>query len=306
MSRDNIIKQTSKMLSILIPIHNFNISPLINNLERQIQKLDYKIEIIVFDDHSTKNVEENKKVAQKFNLKYKYLERNLGRSRIINLLAEHASFDYLLILDCDVFPKSNLFLSNYLTKVNNKTEVIYGGRKHEYKKENTHKLRWKYGYYKEDKTANQRKKNPYLSTLTNNLLIKRSLFESIRFKESITKYGHEDTLFAYELKKKKARIKHIDNPVIHKDIDDDSVFIEKTEMALQNLKIIFDSKLIPAEEIQILRVYEKMKSLKLEGLFTRIFMYFENHIRNRLTSDRNSVTLFNIYKLGYFCKINRK
>lgn len=294
------------MLSILIPIHNFNISHLIFDLERQIQKLDQNVEIIVFDDHSSSFVEENRKVAQEFNLNYRYLNQNLGRGRIINLLAQHASFDYLLILDCDVMPKSDLFLSNYLSVIDNITEVIYGGREHEFIKENFTKLRWKYGFYKEDKTVDQRLKTPYLSTLTNNLVIKKCLFESIRFRESITKYGHEDTLFAYELKKKQAHIQHVDNPVIHKDIDDNSVFVNKTKMALKNLSIIYESKLIPANEIHLLKAYEKLKSLKLEGIFARTFIYFENHIRNRLTSDRNSVTLFNIYKLGYFCKINRQ
>lgn len=294
------------MLSILIPAYNFDISPLIKELYHQSLVLNETIEIIVFDDHSNFFVEENRKVAQEFNLNYRYLDQNLGRGRIINLLAEHANFEYLLILDCDVMPNSNSFLTNYLSKITKKTEAIYGGRKHEYSIEHKNKLRWKYGYYKEDKTVVERLKKPYLSTLTNNLLIKKELFEQIKFNEILTKYGHEDTLFAYELKKKRSHIEHINNPVIHKDIDEDSVFIDKNEFSLRNLKTIYDSKLISSDEIQILNVFEKIKSLKLEGIFARTFICFENHIRNRLTSDRNTVTLFNIYKLGYFCKINRQ
>ncbi|GAA0758125.1 glycosyltransferase family 2 protein [Psychroflexus lacisalsi] len=294
------------MLSILIPIYNFDITQLVVELKKQINNLDNTVEIIAFDDHSSHYIEKNKKTAQKYNLNYDYLERNLGRSGIINLLAKHANYEYLLILDCDVLPKTDQFLSTYLSAVSQETEAIYGGRRHEYIKEKTNKLRWKYGFYKEDKTVIERLRKPYLSTLTNNLLIKKELFQCIRFNEILTKYGYEDTLFAYELKKRRSHVEHIDNPVIHKDIDENSIFVDKTERALINLKTIYNSKLIPAKEIQLLKVYEKIKSLKLEVVISQLFIFFENKIRNGLTSDRNNLTLFNIYKLGYFCKINRR
>ena len=118
------------MLSILIPIYNFDITQLVVELKKQINNLDNTVEIIAFDDHSSHYIEKNKKTAQKYNLNYDYLERNLGRSRIINLLAKNDNFEYLLILDCDVSPKSNLFLSKYLSEISLETEAIYGGRKH--------------------------------------------------------------------------------------------------------------------------------------------------------------------------------
>lgn len=293
------------MISILIPIYNFDASSLLVELDRQSKLVDEEIEIIVFDDHSSKYIEENKKVTQEINSKYHYLKQNLGRGRTINRLANKSKFEYLLILDCDVLPKSNSFLSNYISEIKNDTDVIYGGRKHEFSKNNRDKLRWKYGYFKEDKTLNKRLRKPYLSVLTNNVVIKRTLFNSIRFNESIINYGHEDTLFAFELKKAKATITHIENPVIHKDIDDNLCFLNKTEMALENLKIIYTSNKIPPEEIQLLKTYEVLKKLKLKNIVTKVFLHFESHIKNRLSSKHNSVLLFNIYKLGYFCKINR-
>lgn len=293
------------MLSILIPIYNFEITPLISELQHQISNTNKPVEIITFDDHSNSFIIENKTTAQKFNLNYRYLEQNLGRGQTINLLAKAAKYDYLLILDCDVMPNSSSFLSNYLTKISKETDVIYGGRKHEFSKKNKTNLRWKYGYYYEDKSAKERLKKPYLSTLTNNIIIKKETFEHIRFNEILTKYGHEDTLFAYELKKRKADIKHIDNPVVHKDIDQNSVFVTKNESSLRNLKTIYDLHLIPSNELQILKTYEILKKLKLKNIFTKVFLHFESYIKNRLSSKHNSVLLFNIYKLGYFCKINR-
>lgn len=293
------------MLSIVIPIYNFDISPLIKELHEQITELKKPVEIITFDDHSTSFVNENQNIAKKFNLNYRYLEQNLGRGPAINLLAKAAKYDYLLILDCDVMPKSKSFLSEYLEDISHETDVIYGGRKHEASEKYKTNLRWKYGYYYEDKSVKDRVKNPYLSTLTNNLIIKKELFNQIKFNEVLSNYGHEDTLFAYELKKKHAHIKHIDNPVVHKDIDDNAVFVTKNESSIRNLKTIYDLNLIPAHELQILKTYETLKKLKLKNLFTFFFLRFENKIKDRLASKHNSVFLLNIYKLGYFCKINR-
>ncbi|WP_127844781.1 glycosyltransferase family 2 protein [Psychroflexus aestuariivivens] len=294
------------MLSILIPAYNFDVSPLIEELQHQAEILDEAVEIIVFDDHSEYHRERNRKVAKKFNLKYQYLEQNLGRSKIRNLLSQHANFEFILFLDGDVLPKSKLFLKNYISEISPKTEVIYGGRQHEFSRKDKNKLRWKYGIYKEDKSVKTRQKKPYLSVITNNLLINKSLFLSIKFEESLNTYGHEDTLFAFELKKKKVNVKHIENPVIHKDIDSNLVFIEKTEMALQNLKSIYISGQISPNEIQLLKVYEKLKFWKLESAFTSLFIQFKEKMKNRLISNQNNLFLFNIYKLGYFCKINRR
>ncbi|MFN2261829.1 MAG: glycosyltransferase family 2 protein, partial [Psychroflexus sp.] len=104
-------------------------------------------------------------------------------------------------------------------------------------------------------------------------------------------YGHEDTLFAFELKKKKVNVKHIENPVIHKDIDENSAFIEKTEMALMNLKNIYQSKRISANEIHLLKAYEKLKSWKIENIFTKLFIKYESKIKSRLISDQNNLFL---------------
>lgn len=294
------------MLSILIPIYNFDSSPLLEELAEQSKNIDKPIEIIVYDDHSSIYVEENKNTAQKLNITYKYLERNLGRSMIRNSLARRASNDFLLFLDCDVFPKSRSFIRTYLSQISNNTQVIYGGRTHEIKRAEQNKLRSKYGYYREDKTIEQRNKRPHLSISTNNLLVRKSYFEEILFDESLVTYGHEDTLFAYELKKKQAKILHVDNPVVHENIDENSLFLKKTELALRNLKIIFDAKKIPSTDIKLLRAYKNLKSKKIEGLFNFAFSLFQNKIKKRLISDKNNLFLFEVYKLGYFCKINRK
>lgn len=289
------------MLSILIPAYNFNVSPLVDELQSQAKKLDELIEIILFDDNSKDYVEENKQIAEKFNLKYKYLEQNLGRSKIRNLLAKHANYEFLLFLDGDVFPKSESFLKTYISFISSETDVIYGGREHEYTEKDKDKLRWKYGYYREDQNAKNRSKTPYLSIITNNLCVKKSVFNSIKFEESLNTYGCEDTLFGFKLKEKNANVLHIENPVIHKDIDNNFVFLSKTRDAWKNLILLENKLLIPKDFRPVQRAYSKLKRFGLVGLCAWMFQTFNSILTKNLTGKSPSLFWFDVYRMLYFC-----
>jgi len=63
--------------------------------------------------------------------------------------------------------------------------------------------------------------------MLNNTLIKKVCFNLIKFDTNIIKYGHDDTLFAYQVSKLQLHIEHINNPVQHGDIDSNDIFIKK-------------------------------------------------------------------------------
>ena len=89
------------MISICIPIYNFDCTPLIQALEEQILQCGSAIKIIAIDDGSDKAFEEiNKKILLKHN--YIVLPKNIGRAKIRNLFLKHTDDKYLLYLDCDV------------------------------------------------------------------------------------------------------------------------------------------------------------------------------------------------------------
>lgn len=294
------------MISILIPVYNFNASDLMIKLSEEMKTINKSIEIIVFDDHSCLFQKENRETAEKLRFKYNYLPKNIGRSKIRNALADNATYEYLLYLDGDIIPESKEFIKCYLDHIGHNTEIIYGGRIHEINLEHQSKLRWNYGRYKEDQAFGQRIKRPYLSIATNNLLIKKSLFKKINFEESIQTYGHEDTLLAIHLKERQSNIQHIDNPVVHKDIDENHIFLRKTESALENLKILQTSYDLPVGEIKILKVYNKVERLKLKSLGFGLFKIIEKPLEYYLIKKGRNLRLFDIYKLGYFIKINRE
>ncbi len=291
------------MLSILIPTYNHSVTKLVDEILLQGKNVDIPFEIIIFDDHSSIDTFKEKNNLALKNITYRYLPKNVGRSKIRNLLAQEAKYQFLLFLDADVLPKNNTFLADYFNSIDDKTEVMYGGRVH-LPNQNTSLLRWKYGFHKEDKSALERNQKPYISIITNNLLLKKNIFEILAFDEELKTYGHEDTLFSYELKKINASVKHIENPVIHQEIDSNKEFLIKTKGALQNLKLLFKQKKLNSDFVKILKIQQWLKTYRLDYILSGFYYIFEPLMRKNLLSKRSSVFIFNIYKLTYFCKIN--
>ena len=116
------------MLSILLPIYNYNCSQLISSLHKQ--ALDCKIcfEIIAIEDGSTTMIPENEHACQRTNTKYIRLKKNIGRSAIRNKLASLSSYKWLLFLDCDSIIPSDDFIKKYIDNCNNGFRIYCGGR----------------------------------------------------------------------------------------------------------------------------------------------------------------------------------
>ena len=174
------------MLSILIPVYNFNVTSLIGELLNQAEKLNIQFEIICFDDKSkSKFLHANDNLRNLENVNYKILKENIGRSKIRNLLASESKYEYLLFLDCDIKISNPDFLENYINQISN-NDVIIGGLEYE-SFDNTDKnklLRWAYGKNREEKKAIKRCKKPYLAFSVCNLFIKKSITKKILFSRS--------------------------------------------------------------------------------------------------------------------------
>ena len=135
------------------------------------------------------------------------------------------------------------------------------------------------------------------------MLIPKKTFLTIKFDESITKYGHEDTLFGIMLEKEKKEILHIDNPLYHRGIENNIIFLQKTQQSLITLKELYErvecfSQL--SNKIKILSFYKKIKPLHIpiSFLFTSTRPLIEKYL---ITNKRPSLIVFDFYKLGYIC-----
>jgi glycosyltransferase involved in cell wall biosynthesis len=294
------------LISVCIPVYNFDVSDLIESLIAQGEKLDVPFEIIAIDDCSSEHFKMKNAVACS-KVKYIQLEGNIGRSKIRNLFLDYVSFENLLFLDCDSYIIQNSFLENYINKIlKTNYKVVFGGRIYPEKcPSKNQKLSWEYGSKIESKNAEIRKKTPNKSFMTNNFLIKKDVLNKIKFDEKLTRYGHEDTLFGFELMLNSIEINHIENPILNGEIETNDVYLSKTEEGILNLSFILKNisnqeKFI--QNVSLLDYYSKIKKKKLLWLFKFLFFFSENTIRMMLRKGIVNLKVFNFYKLGFFIK----
>lgn len=293
------------MISILIPTFNYNVFSLVANLRKQCESANISYEILVLDDASTdtKTSEENSKINQLDHCSFEILPENIGRSKIRNLLAKKAKYDWLLFFDADTFPSSPSFIENYIAAMSEDSSVIYGGVAYPKDASKNERLRHKYGSQRESLSLKDRLKNPYRSFITMCFAIKKEIFETIKFDEKLVGYGYEDSVFGYELQKNNIPLLHIDNPVIHLNLESTEDFIEKSQLALQNLMKFHKDGVISGENVKILNTYLKLKKLGLLFAPRWFFSLSKNLILKNLNTTEPSLFLFDLYRLGYLSSL---
>lgn len=292
------------MLSILIPVYNYSIFSLVETLHKQVLECNIPFEIICLDDASQDFLIENQRINKFTNVSYSILQKNIGRSAIRNLLAEKAVYDDLLFLDADTFPVHENFVSSYISQINNSEKVVYGGILYQnIKPPKNELLRWIYGIRREALKVSDRNKNTYLSFLSLNFLIKKSVFSKVRFNESIPNLRHEDTLFSFELKQKQIEVIHIENPVYHLGIEDSKTFLRKSEEAVLGLQNLVESDLIAQDYVKLSYYFQTIKKYGLKNIIAFTFRIFKPLFINQLLSKNPSLFLFDLYRLGYYCSL---
>jgi GT2 family glycosyltransferase len=299
------------MISILIPVYNCNIVSLVYELHNQASFASVPVEIIVLDDCSSELLrDQNKDVKKLSDVKFIELEKNIGRASIRNRLADMAVYPTLLFMDCDSKVPDADYIKRYLPYCG-KDVVVCGGRiyKPVPPEEPEMMLRWLYRIKREQLPADVRSKDPYHSFMTNNFLISRSILSQIRFDESLVQYGHEDTLFGFELKKRGIPVIHIQNPLIHTGLEITREFLRKTSEGIENLVILIAQGKIDREgfeDIRILRAYNKTKRIGLVDFYLKFYYQFERAIMKNLMGTNPDLFYFDFYKLAVLVKTIRK
>ena len=301
------------MLSILIPVYNFPCTDLVTELQRQATGCAVPFEIILMDDCSTLYKEENRKLSELTLVKWIELTENIGRAKIRNRLADKAKFDRLLFMDNDVRPTNENYVKNYL-EVCSDYQVICGGRTYAKNPPQNKNLyfHWLVGTKREVFSVDERRKNPNKSFMTNNFLIHKNVFNTVRFDENISTYGHEDTLFGFELKKRGIEIHHIDNPLKHIGLEPAERILAKEKEGIENLyAVILKHRYAKeiAEDITLLKYDRLAKKLHITTVLAYFYRRFQNTIEQNLTGEKPSLCLFDFYKSGYLsllAQMNKK
>lgn len=293
-------------LSIIIPLYNHDAVGLVKSLYRQSVDAGILFEILLFDDQSDAvyqpKIDELETIPH---VKVFRLPSKAGRSVARNFLAAQARYDYCLFIDCDSEVVDDKYIHRYLPYCNGERVVVCGGTS--YRPNPPARdclLRWTYGTRCEIRSAAERNKHPNAQFSTFNFLIQKELFSEIRFNELLRNYGHEDTLFGFELRKKNITIIHIDNPLYHVGIDTNRIYLEKTRQGVENLKILmeqYEDRDALVKDIRLLRYYNILIKCHVDFLFYGLFFVLKNPILWNLNGKHPNMTLFNLYKLGYLC-----
>lgn len=296
------------MISVCIPVYNRAIAPLVNDLLQEINDFHLPVEIVVIDDCSTNELQLENQIACKV-CSHIELEHNVGRAKIRNIFLNYAKNDYLLYLDCDSMIISPRFLRDYLEAISETTQVIVGASIYQTEQPlRSEMLRWKYSSLRESKSIQERKKASFNSFKTNNFLVHRRILERIPFNETIVGYGHEDTLFGFELFQNGIQIDHIENPVLNKYLDSNIVFLDKTIVGLKNLihveqLVKYDAAFI--SNIKLLRLYNELKKKRLIGIVYAFTWLISPILRFFLLKGVFTLWMFDTYKLHHFIKLKK-
>lgn len=291
------------MLSVLLPVYNFDIRPLVAELDEQCRRSGKVYEILCFDDASEPEYHRlNSKVVQLEGVQYHRFEENIGRAAIRNRLAEGAKYEYLLFLDCDSKVIKDNFIADYLQSAS-ADQVLCGGR--EYEEEPPEDLKyyfhWKYGTRREVRSARERNKKPHSGFMSNNFLVPKKIMLKIPFDDSLKQYGHEDTLWGQELQQSNIQIHHIENPILHIGLDATPHFINKTQAALKNLVQLQDAG--KAIHIKINSIAKLTRIFGLNRLSRLVGNGVMRRMEENFSSSRPSLNLFDIYRLIYLSRL---
>ena len=294
------------MLSILLPVYNCNCVALVTELQRQCVECKIEFEIIVADDGSLSGaivtnaacqhlIDENKVIEQLKGVRYIIREQNVGRSAIRNFLVSQSKGKKILFIDGDLSLDNPSFIHNYLQT---EADVVVGGIAI-----GGNPDRWKgnlrYCYERRCEAINtveSRQSQPY-QHLATNLLVRRSVLGEKPYDENISHYGYEDVLLGKRFQQQQVAIKHIDNPVLFCDFEDNASYLAKTEEALRTL-FAFRKELKGYS--RLLDKAEQIERLHFSPLFITAYKLFNEPIKNCLLGNKPKVFWFNIYKLLYY------
>jgi glycosyltransferase involved in cell wall biosynthesis len=291
------------MISICIPVYNFDCSALIFSLTKQIAHNQLPAEIVLIDDASEEHFRTIHSVIPQ--IKYIQLAQNVGRARIRNLFLQHTQFPYLLFLDCDGAVNHPNFIKNYLQSIPpNFKGVICGGRVYPNFVHESKKLHWKYGVNFESKNLKYRTLHPYLCFMTNNFLIEKSILHQFPFNENLVQYGHEDTLLGIQLKQNNIPVIHIANEILNLDIETNESYLQKTKLAVQNLVFLMQNsnyKKAIVQHVKMAKVGYFLYRYKII-LFVRFFNPILLPISYFIAKKFSSTFALNIFKLLFWVK----
>lgn len=288
------------MVSVLIPVFGESVDAQLANLASEVKGLNYPVEIIVCDDASSNPKPPAYSDYKGVEFRFIQLDKNLGRSRIRNFLGKQAKYEQLIFIDAQCHPIQAKFISTYQIKFDEDI-VLVGGQlfSEEMPSRKDHTLRWLYGTNVEARELKDRVKSPYRSFMANNFSISKKLLAKYPFDEKHMGYGHEDTLFGFQLREYEIDVEHIKNPVRHLVTESNTEFLNKTTEGIHNLVGLYREGKLDSH-VRLIKTYESLKLTGFVGLTRSIILKRKQRYYQNLVKGTGTLRKFALFKMSEF------
>lgn len=287
-------------LSILIPVFNREVAPLVYSLLAQLSDWPGPAEIRLLDDGSTEEFRaKNWPLAALPSVVYQELAHNVGRAAIRNQLAANATHEWLLLLDNDSLLPDQQFIARYAQAQATEASMLFiGGTTYEAAPpaDPALRLRWHYGRAREMRPAAERQRDPGSQLSINNALLPKALLQKYPLDERLSGYGHEDTKFGLELSRAHVPVRHLDNPVLHDGLEPAAVFLAKSQQAVRNLAQVLRTDGLGANT-RLVQAAERLRRARLAGAAQAALAAAEPLLRRNLLGSKPSLRALDALKL---------
>ncbi len=287
-------------LSILIPVFNREVAPLVHSLLAQLPDWPGPAEIRLLDDGSTQEFRlKNRPLAALPNVVYQELPQNVGRAAIRNQLVTKAKHEWLLLLDNDSLLPDHQFIARYAQAQATAASVLFiGGTTYEAVSpaDPALRLRWHYGRAREMRPAAERQRDPGGQLTVNNALLPKTLLQNHPLDERLSGYGHEDTKFGLEISRANVPVRHLDNPVLHDGLEPAAVFLAKSQQAVRNLAQVLRTDGL-GRNTRLVQAAERLRRAGLAGPAQATLAAAEPLLRRNLLGNKPSLRVLDALKL---------
>lgn len=248
-------------LSVLVPFHKHDPSPLLTALARGAM---HDVEIILVDDGSGSATLLNDVLTAAEPLTCPVtiivLAANRGRARARNRLIAEARGEHVLFLDADMVPDRSDFLARWLHLVATKAPAVaFGGFSIAASEKNgDHALHARLSMQSDCLSAAQRRRNPAQCVATSNLLVRADVLANTPFDGGFSGWGWEDVEWALRASSK-APVLHIDNSATHTGLDTTNTLLRKYREAGPNFARLAARH---PEAVQSFRTYRAAQAMR--------------------------------------------
>jgi glycosyltransferase involved in cell wall biosynthesis len=286
-------------LSILIPVFNREVAPLVHPLLAQLPDWPGPAEIRLLDDGSTEEFKvKNRLLAVLPHVVYQELTQNVGRATIRNKLAASATHEWLLLLDNDSLLPDHQFIARYAQAQAAEAPALFvGGTTYDASPADPAlRLRWHYGRAREMRPAAARQRDPGSQLTINNALLPKALLQKYPLDQRLSGYGHEDTKFGLELSRAGVPVRHLDNPVLHDGLEPAVVFLAKSQQAVRNLAQVLRTDGL-GRATRLVQAAERLRRAGLAGTAQAALAAAEPLLQRNLLGNKPSLRALDALKL---------